>query len=142
MSDLRSILGVPVYLSEHIGRSEVLTGKLDGRGESVHMHPQTFYAMMLSMTWGLPMSHHEVQSAASLRWIEDRIERQAAAANARINAMHERFTRRAQARAEAFEHPHEHLMCYSLLTRTSWCMVCGYSITDEAAHDLGLKVVL
>jgi hypothetical protein len=136
-----TIMGIPLYTSEHLSRGEVLQGKLGGRGESVHMHPHTAHALLLSLQRGVPMSNIQVQLDASLWWVQQRIERQARAAEARLDAMVMAYERadnaRAELRAVAWDEPHDWVD--DLLRLVIECDGCHIRLTHETAVRVGVR---
>jgi len=143
-----TIMGMPFFTSEHVEPGEFLVFQAgeDGMGiprpARIHVHPRTAHQLLLSLQRGVRMSDIDVQLDASLWWQRERIEAAGRRAEIKLDQMATQFRNRADARAEAFDHPREHFMIRDELRLMSLCMECDYEITDESAAHLGLRVIV
>ena len=145
LADLSAIgAHISIQTTEALGRDQcVIT---DG---VAWLHPQTAHAIAWSVAFDVPMGHPKVQLRAALSWIEDRIERSARAATARLDTMCERFAERDRARAAVATECARHGVpsqtghyfdIRDLVRCTSQCVWCGLEVTDETLALAGAGV--
>ena len=107
----------------------------------IWMHPHTFHALRISIRDFRRMSDPAVQLEASLAWILDRIERSAAAALRRLDAMLEHYDAVDDIRDELRHNDGcQHTWWTIVLPNLVECARCHSRCTAEIAAELGLVI--